>query len=370
MIEIRDIIALSQVCGIGTTKLRTLVDTFGSAGDVFSMSLSDLKQADLMPGVAEEIVSRRDEAYARADKELEFISKHNIRVLTCLDSAYPRRMVNDPYSPVALYMKGNANLDSLHVLSIVGTRQPSVEGRTICADIVAELSRRHSNLLIVSGLAFGIDIAAHRAALQNDVPTVGVVAHGLDNIYPAQHRDTAALMVSNGGILTEYLTNTRPDTYNFVHRNRIIAGLADATLVVESGIKGGSLITAHDALEFGREVMAIPGAPGNEKSAGCNNLIKRGEAALVENADDIDELLHWTDERLSKKGSETTLFDNVESEEQKRIFNLLMSEGELSTNEIGMQTGLPVSQISTILLEMEFAGMVMSLPGNNYKLLR
>lgn len=371
--DVRYIIALSQVNSVGPVMMRSLVSAFGSAEGVVRASRSDLNSVQgLRPEAAETITSKVfDEYLAKADYELEFAARHGIDVLPFTSPRYPQRLSQCSSAPATLFLKGDVNLNSVHMLSVVGTRQPSEEGKRLTYEIVSELGRRYADMVVVSGLAYGVDVAAHRAALEAGVATIGVVAHGLDQIYPSRHRDVAAQMVQNGGILTEYFTGTRPDAPNFVARNRIVAGLSDATLVVESGAKGGSLITANLAFDFSRDVYAIPGRPADQMSAGCNALIAKNIAQLVCDADDIEKNLGWSQQPQPIQGD---LFSSVEEPVSESatghnmIYEALMPNKQMTAAQLSTAIGQSISEVSASLLLMELEGQVRLLPDGTYVL--
>ena len=367
----RDIIALSMLNGVGPIIAKSLLAAFESAEGVFSASRADIKNiSGIGSSVADIVVEGKRAALIAAEVELENMAKRSIQPIAYTDANYPKRLLQLDSSPVVLYSKGKTDFNALKVLSVIGTRRPSEQGREICTQIVTDIAKRHTDVLIVSGLAYGIDVLAHRAALQCGVPTVGVMAHGLDIIYPSQHRDTAAQMINNGALLSEYIIGTEPDAPNFVSRNRIVAGMADATLVVESGAKGGSLITARNALSMGRDVLAVPGRPSDEMSVGCNNLIRENKAHLVTCAKDIEDVLCWTAGNAPTMPIEGSLFAEPLTVDQQAIYDTLMLSKGMSASVLSRQTGLAVSKVNTLLLQMEFSGMVKSMPGNIYKLVK
>jgi DNA processing protein len=251
------------------------------------------------------------------------------------------------------------------MLSVVGTRSATVRGKETCEKIIGGLAAKYPELIIVSGLAYGIDIASHKAALSNNLTTIGVLANGLKTIYPSIHRSTAEAMLKNGGLLTDFLSDALPERNNFIKRNRIIAGLSDATLVIESGSKGGALITADIAASYNRDVFAVPGRPEDQWSAGCNSLIKSNKAALVESSEDIEYCLGWKSEK-SKPPVQKTLFSEMDDSE-KQIFELISKESELTIDAICRSLDLPVYKLSPLLLQMEFKGLVKFYPGNIYR---
>lgn len=254
----------------------------------------------------------------------------------------------------------------MKMLSIVGTRSATARGRELCEKIIGGLAAGNSDLVIVSGLAYGIDIACHKASLQYNLQTVGVLAHGLKTIYPSLHSQIARSMVTSGGLLTDFVSDSLPERNNFLKRNRIIAGLSDATVVVESGLKGGALITADIANSYNRDVFAVPGRPEDQYSQGCNNLIKTNKASLVETSEDIEYFLNWKKER-TKQPVQKTLFSDMDADE-RTIFELISKEGEFSIDGICRTLGLPVYKLSATLLQMEFKGILKCFPGNIYRI--
>lgn len=357
-------IALGLIPRIGDINARKLVSHFGSVEAIFHEPYGNLiKIPGIGSGIAKYITDR---AYlVTAEKEAEYVSRNNIRTYFYLDNDYPFRLRQCDDSPVVFFFKGNCNLDASRILSVVGTRNATVRGREVCEKIIEGLAADHPELIIVSGLAYGIDIASHKAALANNLPTIGVLAHGFKTTYPAIHATTAKTMVNNGGLLTDFLSDALPERNNFLKRNRIIAGLADATLVVESGIKGGALITADIANSYNRDVFAVPGRPDDQWSAGCNNLIKNNKAFLTECSDDIEYFLNWKPEK-SKQVVQRTLFSDLD-ETEKKVFELLSKEGEQTIDTICRSIEIPVYKLSSLLLQMEFKGLVKCSPGNLYR---
>jgi DNA processing protein len=260
---------------------------------------------------------------------------------------------------------GKSDLNSTKMLSVVGTRNATTKGKEICEKIIAGLASGHNDLIIVSGLAYGIDITSHKAAMANNLQTIGVLGHGFKTIYPSVHTSTAKAMTKNGGLLTDFISDTLPERNNFIKRNRIIAGLSDATLIVESGIKGGALITSDIANSYNRDVFAVPGRPDDQWSAGCNTMIKTNKAALVENSKDIEEYLDWKPVK-TQIPVQRTLFSDLDQNE-KLIYELINKEGELNIDAICRTLGMPVYKLSALLLQMEFKGLLKCYPGNIYR---
>lgn len=361
-------IALTIIPGVGNIIGKKLIAYCGSVEAVFSEKHGQLQK---VPGVgsilADAIWKHKDIALKRAEQELKFIEKNKISPLFYLDDNYPVRLKQCDDAPIILYAKGNFSLNTDKVVSIVGTRNATDYGKSICEELINKLSKH--NILIVSGLAYGIDICAHKASVKEKIQTVGILAHGLDTLYPPTHRQTAIKMLENGGLITEFLSGTKPDKENFPKRNRIIAGMADATIVIEAGIKGGALITAELANGYNRDVLAVPGRLGDAYSEGCNYLIKINKAALLTNIKDIEYLMGWELEGKKEKPStiQTKLFTDFNSEE-KIIVEMLTSNQSLSIDEICFRTQIPMSKVSSNLLTLEFAGHVKSLPGKIYQI--
>ena len=312
------------------------------------------------------------DAMRRAEKELEFDESHRIKPLVFNDDEYPQRLRECEDAPLVLYYRGSANLNKQRVISIVGTRHCTVYGQELIDKFVRQLKELCPNVLIVSGLAYGVDIHAHRNALLNGLETVGVLAHGLDYLYPTAHRDTATEMLRQGGLLTEFMTSTNADKINFVRRNRIIAGTADATIVVESAAHGGGLITADIANSYGRDVFAFPGNIGMPYSEGCNNLIRDNKAALITSASDFVKAMGWEqDAKLKKareKGIERQMFPEL-SDDEARIVNALQHTNDLQTNIIAMRCNLPITTVASTLFSLELKGIVKLYAGGVYHLM-
>ena len=313
-----------------------------------------------------------DEAMKRADYELKYMQEHGIRGLTLHDDDYPQRLTECPDAPLVLYFTGNCNLNESKIVSIVGTRHATVYGEDLIRRFVRDLHQQCPKVLIVSGLAYGVDIHAHREALENGYSTVGVLAHGLDQIYPYAHRETAAEMVNHGGLLTEFMTQTNADKPNFVRRNRIVAGMADATIVVESAAKGGGLITAEIAQSYDRSVFAFPGNVNAEFSKGCNNLIRDNGAGLITCADDFIRAMNWKDAALRQQalsdGIERTLFPDLSAEEQL-IVGILQDTNDLQLNILSVKSSIPIGRLTAILFQLEMKGVIKPLAGGMYHLL-
>lgn len=312
------------------------------------------------------------DAMRRAEKELEFDENHRIKPLVFNDDDYPQRLRECEDAPLVVYYRGTADLNKQRIISVVGTRHCTVYGQEIISKFISQLKELCPDVLVVSGLAYGVDIQAHRNALKNGFETVGVLAHGLDYLYPTAHRDTAAEMLKQGGLLTEFMTSTNADKINFVRRNRIIAGTADATIVVESAAHGGGLITADIANSYGREVFAFPGNIGMPYSEGCNNLIRDNKAALITSAEDFVKTMGWEqDAKLKKareKGIERQMFPEL-TDDETRIVNTLQHTNDLQANIISVKCGLPISTVASTLFNLELKGIVRLYAGGVYHLI-
>ena len=370
--ELFYVMALTRLTNFNYQQALELYKTVGSAqllyehrneiGDIVKEASPTLMQAP----------QNWDDAMKRADFELHYMQEHSIRGLVLGDDDYPQRLCECPDAPLVLYYKGNCDLNQTKIVSIVGTRQMTVYGQDLIRHFVSDLKRHCSNVLIVSGLAYGVDIYAHREALSNGYETVGVLAHGLDQIYPYRHHETAAEMVNHGGLLTEFMSQTNADKPNFVRRNRIVAGMADATVLVESAAKGGGLITCEIAQSYDRSVFAFPGNVGSEFSKGCNNMIRDNVAGLISNANDFVVAMGWQDEALRKQamadGIERNLFPDLSAEEQK-VVSLLQQTNNLQLNILSVKTGIPIGQLTALLFQLEMKGVVKPLAGGTYHLL-
>jgi DNA processing protein len=359
-------IALSLVPGIGGVLARNLVAYLGSPEAIFTEKPKILAK---VPGIGEINIKRISdpENIARAEKELKFLAKYNIDVRFYTDPGFPRRLLSCPDAPVLIFSKGNFNPDEEKIISIVGTRNATEYGKEICETLVGELAERNHRVLIVSGLAYGIDIYAHKAAIKHNLPTVGILGHGLDTLYPGMHKDTASRMLENGGLATDFASQTKIDPSNFIRRNRIIAGMADATIVVESGEKGGALVTARIAGSYNRDVFAFPGRVGDVYSVGCNNLIKTNGAALITSVADLEYIMGWDTPDKKPATIQKELFTEF-SDEERLIIELLKKVSPLFIDQVCSETGLPMSKVSGHLLNLEFKGVVAALPGKMYKL--
>jgi DNA processing protein len=361
--SIYHILALTLVPGIGPVTAKNLVSYCGSAEEVFQANKKKLLS---IPGVGETTAASiiAHSVFQQADDEMRFIEKNKIRCLSCWDELYPQRLKHCLDSPVLLFYNGNADLNAEKVIAIVGTRNATEHGKNMCDELLEGLQQY--TVLMVSGLAYGIDIAAHKACVKRNIPTIGVVGHGLDRIYPAVHKETAKKMLDNGGILTEFISNTQPDRQNFPKRNRIVAGMVDAVIVVETAVDGGAIITAAIANTYNRDVFAIPGDVKNKYAKGCHYLIKTNRAQLAESAEDIAEVMNWKIQE-KKPQQQRQLFIEF-SPEEKLIYDALKENGELAIDTLSIKVPLTPSVLASNLLNLEFQNIISALPGKRYML--
>ncbi len=357
-------IALTKLDKVGPVTAKNLVSYCGGVEPVFRASKKQLLQ---IPGIGEETANGilRQSVFAEAEKELNFVLKNDIQVLFFLDAAYPKRLKHYPDCPTLLYYKGNADLNASRIVSVVGTRKPTNYGVSVCQKLIEDL--KPFQLMVVSGLAYGIDIAAHRKCLEAGIPTIGVMGNGLSKVYPSLHRKVAEQMIANGGLLTEFAHHLRPDREHFPMRNRVVAGLCDALVVVESKKKGGSMITADLANGYNKDVFAFPGRNTDECSEGCNLLIKSHQASLLEGAKDLAYIMRW-DKQISSDSVQRSLFADLNSS-QEQIVSLLLHHRELPIDQLTHHLQKPPSEMAAALLDLEFKGIVRTLPGKKYVLI-
>ena len=349
-------IALSVLFRTKLRKSLALIGHYGSAEEAW-------KHID-EPGMRE--------ALLRAEQELEWIHEHGIQVWTLSDKDYPYRLLQCPDRPIVLYGKGDMHPSEGYIVSIVGTRRPTERGKELTTTFVKELHEQLEQVTIVSGGAYGIDITAHRAAMDCGIPTIIVPAHGLDRIYPYAHRQDAIRALGNGGILTEFTSGNEPLAQYFIQRNRIVAGLADAVVVVESREKGGSLVTARMAIDYNRDLFAIPGRPNDPSSCGCNHLIRDNKAHLIDSAEDLIGAMGWKTRTTPKKAIQTSIIGLTEevTPQQRKLLELLQeAEDGMHINLLVMETEMPYSDVASELMMMEMQGMVRSLPGGVYRII-
>jgi DNA processing protein len=359
-------LALTLVPNIGDVHSKLLIQHFGNAENIFKAKQSSLDKIEGIGYTRARSIKQFDD-FATAEKEITFIQKYKIKTLFLTDKEYPQRLLNCYDSPTLLFYKGSADLNASKIISIVGTRSNTEYGKNFTEKIIEDLSEE--NVLIVSGLAFGIDAIAHKAALKNELPTMGVVGHGLDRIYPPAHTSLAKEMIKKeGGILSEFMSGTKPDKHNFPLRNRIVAGISDATIVVETTIKGGSMITGNLAGAYNRDVFTVPGRTIDLKSAGCNHLIKHSKAILLTDANELLEVMGWKEKKKSSTKKQKELFIELSGEE-KIVVKILQEKESTHIDEINLNSGLTSSSVAAAILNLELQGVVSSLPGKMYKLI-
>ena len=363
--ELLHLIALSMVPNIGDVHTKTLLQHFTATENIFKARKTELEK---IPGIGSVRASaiRNFRNFDRAEKEIKFLEKYKINAFGINDDSYPNRLVHCYDAPPLLYFRGNGQLNYSRILSIVGTREPTEYGRDWLKNLIQDLAPQGP--VIISGLAYGIDTMAHKNALKNALPTIGVLAHGLDRIYPSANKSLAREMVEHGGLLTDFMSGTQPDAQNFPSRNRIVAGIADAIIVVETGIKGGSMITADIANSYNKDVFALPGRVNDNKSEGCNKLIKENKAQLVTDAEDIIALLNWENIPVREKINQRLLFPDL-SPEEKNILDLISKEESVFIDKIYQLSGLKTSDTAAAILKLELLNLIRTLPGKRYQLI-
>jgi len=370
--EILSILALMRINYFNLTGLRQLYEQLGSAEAIVE-NRNHIR--DVIPDASQRLIDglqHMDEAMKRAEVEYEYDLRNGITILPMGDSRYPQRLKECDDAPLVLFYRGNADLNQQRIISVVGTRHSTAYGDDLIRHFCADLRQQCPRVLIVSGMAYGVDICAHRNALQQGYETVAVLAHGLDYLYPPRHKSTAEQMVSQGGLLSEFFTQTNADKMNFVRRNRIVAGMADATILVESAARGGGLITMRLARDYNRDTFAFPGPVGAPYSEGCNQLIRDNGAALITSAQDFVNAMGWqTDNQLLEaqhKGIERQLFPHL-SEAEQCIVNILQQQNDQPVNILSVKTNLPINRLTALLFEMELKGLVKMYAGGTYHLL-
>lgn len=360
-------LSLTLVPHIGCVQAKILIEHFGNAESVFKARESTLKHIEGIGEIrARSIKSFAD--FSKAEEEIKFIEKYKIKPLFLTDKDYPQRLLNCYDSPTLLYYKGAADLNASKIIAVIGTRNHTEYARQVTDRLMKDLASHQ--VLVVSGMAYGVDALAHKAALKNKLPTVGVLAHGLDQIYPQEHAGLARDMLKhNGGLLTEYRTKTKPDKHNFPVRNRIVAGMSDATIVIETALKGGSMITAELANGYNKDVFAVPGKITDSKSAGCHYLIRQNKATLLTDANELVELLGWEEKAKSikEKKKQRELFIELTNDE-KIIIEILKEKETAHIDEINLLSGLSSSAVAAAILNLELQHVMLSLPGKQYKL--
>ena len=361
--ELTALLTLNRIEGLGCTGARYLYEQLGSAQEIFRRR-DHLK--DLIPGIDTHVIDALCgfgyDSFIR--EELDFIEKHGIRCVTIADSDYPARLLDCKDAPLVLFSLGNVNYNAARSVGIVGTRKATEYGRRMCRTFVKELHELCPDITIVSGLAYGIDIESHKAAVEVGLPTIGVLAHGLDMIYPSAHRPIAKAMLSDGGLVTEFMSRTAPLGPNFVRRNRIIAGLSDAVVVVESAAKSGSLITAEIAGSYNRECFAFPGSVGDPYSVGCNELIRDNRASLITSAFDMVNAMNWNDRMPKGKAVQKELFPNLTDDEEKVYKRVMLKAQGVHIGTLMTELNIPFPHLSTILFSLEMKGLIQQCPGS------
>lgn len=361
--EIIYYLALQAAEGIGDIFAKKLIAHCGTAKAVFEEKQESLEK---IKGIGSRILKGLNSTSLlhKAERELDFINKNNIQVHTFLDKDYPEKLKHCIDGPILLFQKGNINIQHQKIISIVGTRMVTNYGKSFLKEFIQGIKKY--NPVIISGLAYGVDIFTHQEALKNELQTIAVLAHGLDDIYPKSHKIEAIKMRKNGGLYTEYWSNTNPDRENFVKRNRIIAGLSEATIVIESAAKGGSLITADIANSYNRDVFAVPGRTSDLYSSGCNQLIKSNKAAIITSVKDLEYMLNWNTEPLKPKNIQKQLFIDLD-ENEKNVYDYLVKEGKQNLDLIALNCKYPIHKTATLLLNLELKGVAKPLPGKLFE---
>lgn len=357
-------VALSMVSNIGPVQAKILVEQFDTAENIFKATKKELENIEGI-GTAKAKSIKTFADFAGAESELTFTEKYKIDILFLKDPKYPKRLLNCYDPPTILYYRGNADLNASKIINIIGTRTHTDYGKQITEQLISDL--QNLQVLIISGLAYGIDSIAHKAAVQNNLPTVGILAHGLDTIYPAQNAALAKQMLFNGGLLTEFKKETKPDKHNFPRRNRLVAGMADATVVIETPAKGGSMITAELANGYNRDVFAYPGKITDNRSGGCNHLIRNNKAVLLQDSQQLIDTMGWSTKK-TKRREQKELFISLTNEEQILV-DILKEKETVHIDTIYLKSGLTSSTVAASMLSLEFQNVVASLPGKMYKLL-
>jgi DNA processing protein len=357
-------IALTLIPNIGCVQAKILIENFGTAENVFKAKKKDLSTVENIGLVKATSIKSFDD-FKLAEEEIKFIEKYKIQTFFISDKNYPQRLLNCYDSPTLLFYRGNADLNTSKIISIIGTRSNTDYGKQVTEKLIDDL--KDLNVLIVSGLAFGIDAIAHKSALQNKLETVAVLAHGLNTIYPHQHKSLAKEISKQGGLLTEFRKGDKPDKHNFPKRNRIVAGMADATIVIETAVKGGSMITAELANNYNRDVFAVPGKITDAKSAGCNYLIQNNKAILFTDSNELIESLGWQSKKINKK-QQKELFIEL-SDDEKIIINILKEKDTTHIDEINLRSNLSSSSVAAAILNLELQNVIAGLPGKMYRIL-
>lgn len=364
--ELKYMLALTMIPSIGPQIARKLIAYTGSAASVFREKKNTLRK---IPGIGETLAERMvsGNLIRKAEEELDFCSKHDIQLTEFHSAQFPARLKNCVDAPLILFYRGEYCFNSSRIIAMVGTRRASSYGIEICNGLVEEISEAYPECVIVSGLAYGIDYHSHLAAVKNNLRTIGVLGHGLHTLYPSQHKNLALKIIDRGCLCTDFTSDMNPERNNFIKRNRIIAGLSDATLVIESGIKGGALITADIAGSYNRDVFSFPGRAGDERSSGCNALIKHHKAGLIEGLKDLEYFMGWERGNESPAPRQKILFAEL-TQEEELVVTALRDEEKISLDSLSLKLNWPVSRLSSVLLNLEFEGIIRVYPGNYYRL--
>jgi DNA processing protein len=361
--ELLHLLALLKIEGVGDIVAKKLLNHCGTAENIFKTKATILSSIDGVGGVLIKNLKNKS-VFQMAESELKFIRNNAIQLLHYQDELYPNRLKQCIDAPVLLFASGSMNLNQRKIISVVGTREITSHGTEFCRKLIEDLGPL--NPIIVSGFAYGVDITAHKAAIDNNLQTIGVIAHGLNQVYPKVHKKYVSKMEENGGFLTEFWSTSNPEKENFVKRNRIVAGMSEATIVIESAEKGGSLITANLANDYNRDVFAVPGRTTDKFSQGCNNLIKTQRANVLTSAADLIYILNWELHQEEEKVIQKKLFISLDDDEQK-IFDYLQPKGKEELDTIALECGFPIFRISSILMNMELKGIIRPLPGKKFE---
>ncbi len=364
--ENRDILyflALQKADGIGDIIAKKLIAHCGTAQGIFEEKAKNLEK---ISGIGSYTIKGLNDSslFHKAEAELDFVNNKGIHISTFLDKEYPEKLKHCVDGPIVLFRKGKIDLQNRRIISIVGTRLITTYGKSFLKEFIVDIKKY--NPIIISGLAYGVDIFTHQLAMENNLQTIGVMAHGLDEIYPKAHKIQAKTMQENGGLITEFWSKTNPDRENFVKRNRIVAGISEATIVIESAFKGGSLITADIANSYNRDVFAVPGRSSDMYSHGCNQLIKSNKAAMITSTKDLEYILNWNSEKLPAKSIQKKLFVELDNQEEN-IYNYLLKEGKQNLDIIALNCNFPIHKTATILLNLELKGVTKPLPGKIFE---
>lgn len=356
-------ISLTMIPELGPVCIRSLSEHFGDAASVFKAKKKEIAAIEGIGELRAKYI-REWKGFAEAEKEILFIRKHHIRPLFLTDKDYPQRLLHCYDPPSLLYYRGNTDLNVPRIISVIGTRNYTEYGRQVTEELVGSLQAQQ--VLVISGLALGIDAIAHKAAMQNGLATIGVLAHGMDSLYPSQHRSLAKEILMQGGLLTEFRRNTKPDKHNFPKRNRIVAGMADATIVIETAVKGGSMITAELADSYNHDLFAVPGRTTDTRSSGCLELIRQNKAMIFTGTEQLIETMGWEEKKKRPRPPQKELFIDL-TDDEKRITGLLQ-ENAMPIDALYFKSGLSSSNVAAAILDLELKGIIVSLPGKIYKL--